>query len=51
MPHRGGAPTGGVLVLVVLTAEISTRHVAKHGLSELGRSHPSEHHKTATDVR
>ena len=43
----------GIVILVGtdIGYEISTRHVAKHGLSELGRSHPSEHDKIGTDVR
>ncbi len=52
-PHWYYSLIAGIVILVGtdIGYEISTRHVAKHGLSELGRSHPSEHDKTGTDVR
>ena len=55
-PHWYYSLIVGIAGIVILVGtdigyEISTRHVAKHGLSELGRSHPSEHDKIGTDVR
>ena len=52
-PHWYYSLIAGIVILVGTNIgyEISKRHVAKHGLPELGRSRPAEQNMTGTDAR